>query len=194
MGLYCKHMMKPLTTSVYTFEKLCEGGFLYVDKTAGIYELIEPAFAQYFLSRPRRFGKSLLVSTLKAIFQGRRELFDGLALACKDYDWQTYPVIHLDLGSIRSRTIEELEHGLLLRVRERAEDTGCSLTSDNCYEAFTELIRRLTDDGGKVVILVDEYDKPLLAHIGKESARSVQDVLKSFYSIIKTTEKNSVLS
>jgi len=181
--------MKPLTTSVYTYEKLCVGGFLYVDKTAGIYDLIEPAFAQYFLSRPRRFGKSLLVSTLKAIFQGRRELFKGLALDDKDYNWQTYPVIHLDLGSIRSRTVEELEHGLLLRVRESAEDNGRSLSNDNCYDAFTELIRNLTGTGDKVVILVDEYDKPLLAHIGKESARGVQDVLKGFYSIIKTTEE-----
>ncbi len=188
-GRYVKHTMKSLTTSVYTFEKLHAGGFLYVDKTTGICELIEPAFAQYFLSRPRRFGKSLLISTLKAIFQGRRDLFEGLALADKDYDWQTYPVIHLDLGSIRSRTVEELEHGLLLRVRESAEDNGCSLSNDNCYDAFTELIRNLTGDGGKVVILVDEYDKPLLAHIGKESARGVQEVLKGFYSIIKTTEE-----
>lgn len=182
--------MKPLTTSVYTFEKLCIGGFLYVDKTAGIHDLIEPAFAQYFLSRPRRFGKSLLVSTLKAIFQGRRDLFERLALADRDYDWQTYPVIHLDMGSIRSRTKEELESGLLLLVQQCAEDQHCSVSAGNCYDAFTELIRNLTADGGKVVILVDEYDKALLAHIGQESARSVQEVLKSFYAIIKTTEKN----
>ncbi len=83
--------MKPLTTSVYTFEKLCIGGFLYVDKTAGIHELIEPAFAQYFLSRPRRFGKSPLVSTLKAIFQGRRDLFEAAGTVDREYDWQTYP-------------------------------------------------------------------------------------------------------
>jgi hypothetical protein len=70
--------MKPLSTSVYTFEKLIQGGFLYVDKTAQIFELIKPTSAQYFLARPRRFGKSLLVSTLKAIFQGRQELFKGI--------------------------------------------------------------------------------------------------------------------
>ena len=89
--------MKPLTTSVYTFSNLIEGGFLYVDKTAGILDLLRPAFAQYLLARPRRFGKSLLVSTLKAIFQGRRELFDGLAIAKTDYNWKPYPVIHSDI-------------------------------------------------------------------------------------------------
>ncbi len=79
--------MKPLTTSVYTFQKLIEGGFLYVDKTALLYELLSPAFGQYFLSRPRRFGKSLTISTLKAIFQGRKVLFEGLAIMDTDYDW-----------------------------------------------------------------------------------------------------------
>jgi len=181
--------MKPLSTSIYTFEKLRDEGFLYVDKTAIIYDLVAKT-QQYFLSRPRRFGKSLLVSTLKAIFQGRRDLFEGLALADREYNWQTYPVIHLDMGSIRSRSKEELESGLLLLVQQCAEDHDCSLSASNCYDAFTELIRNLTADGEKVVILVDEYDKALLAHIGQESARSVQEVLKSFYAIIKTTEKN----
>ena len=91
--------MKPITTSTSTFENLIEGGFAYVDKTGLIRELLRPAQAQYFLARPRRFGKSLLVSTLKAIFQGRRELFKGLAIEGSDYDWGTFPVLHLDMGS-----------------------------------------------------------------------------------------------
>ena len=187
--MYVKRMMKPLTTSVYTFEKLCDGGFLYVDKTAGIYELIEPAFAQYFLSRPRRFGKSLLVSTLKAIFQGRRELFEGLALTGKNYDWQTYPVIHLDMGTMASADATELRQNLLRGVRRVAADNGCAVTGEAAYQAFEDLILALADRAGKVVILIDEYDKPLLGHLGQESAREIQTVLKQFYSVVKATEE-----
>ena len=79
--------MKNIDTSTFNFEKLVSNGFLYVDKTAYVHKLVEPAFAEYFLSRPRRFGKSLLVSKLKAIFQGRRELFKWLAIDKMDYDW-----------------------------------------------------------------------------------------------------------
>jgi len=96
-------LMKPLTTSIFTFSNLIEGGFLYVDKTAAIGKLIERD-GQYFLARPRRFGKSLLISTLKAIFQGKRELFNGVAIDEMDYDWKSHPVIHLDMGSCAAET------------------------------------------------------------------------------------------
>jgi len=187
--------MTPLTTSVYTFEKLRDGGFLYVDKTAGVYELIEPACAQYFLSRPRRFGKSLLISTLKAIFQGRRDLFEApanggvnLAIADTDYDWKTYPVIHLDLGTAAARTAEELERMLGYSVDDSAKAKGVSLTREGSAARFNELIAALATRLGKVVILIDEYDKPLLGHLGQESAREIQDVLKQFYAVVKATE------
>lgn len=186
--LYGCGIMKPLTTSVYTFEKLCEGGFLYVDKTAGIYDLIEPAFAQYFLSRPRRFGKSLLVSTLKVIFQGRRELFEGLALADKNYDWQTYPVIHLDLGTAAARSAAELEEILAERVDSCAHEYGLEISGNYVAGRFQQLIEKLASRDGKVVILIDEYDKPLLGHLGQESAREIQAVLKQFYAVVKATE------
>jgi len=88
--------MKPLTTSVYTFEKLRSAGSLYVDKTEAIHRLLQPAFAQYFLSRPRRFGKSLLISTLKAILQGHRHLFQGLMIETLPYDWKTYPELWMN--------------------------------------------------------------------------------------------------
>ena len=180
--------MKPLTTSCYTFPDLIDGGYLYVDKTSLIHELIKEAKGQYFLARPRRFGKSLLVSTLRAIFEGRRELFDGLALAGMDYDWQTSPVIHLDLGAARARSDDELEASLLRRVHKCAAENGCAVGSDNCYDAFEDLITELATRDGKLAILVDEYDKPLLGHLGKESASAIQAVLKSFYSVIKSTE------
>ena len=111
--------MQPFTTSIYTFANLRDEGFLYVDKTAGIHALIRRP-GQYFMSRPRRFGKSLLISTLKAIFQGRREFFDGLFLAGTDYDWKTYPVIHLDMGDRPAETVARLETSLCDCLDEQA--------------------------------------------------------------------------
>ena len=90
--------MKNLTSSVYNFEKLRQDGYFYVDKTEYIWKLINPPGESYFLSRPRRFGKSLTVSTLKAVFEGKKELFKGLALYDKPYDWKVHPVIHLSFG------------------------------------------------------------------------------------------------
>ena len=180
--------MKPLTTSVYTFSNLIEGGYLYVDKTAGIHSLIKEASGQYVLSRPRRFGKSLLVSTLKAIFQGRRELFDGLALAKTDYNWRTYPVIHLDLGTAAAQTPEELEERLCYTVDSSAKTLDVPVTRKRAAGRFQELIDNLADRHGKVVILVDEYDKPLLGHLGNPAVAEFQRILKEFYSVIKTTE------
>ena len=90
--------MKNLTSSVYSFENLIQGDFLYVDKTEYIWQLIKPAGESYFLSRPRRFGKSLTLSTLKAVFQGKKELFKGLAIYDKPYDWKPHPIIHLDMN------------------------------------------------------------------------------------------------
>ena len=180
--------MKPLTTSIYTFSELIRGGYKYVDKTAGIYRLVRGYKGLYFLSRPRRFGKSLLISTLKSIFLGQRELFDGLAITETDYDWETYPVIHLDFGSVGGRSVEEIEAGLLRKVRQSAAANECQLEANNCYDAFDDLIRELADGDRSVVTLIDEYDKPLLGHLGSDSAQAVQRVLKQFYSVIKTTE------
>ena len=114
--------MRPLTTSVYTFEKLITGGFQYVDKTAAIHRLLEPAFAQYFLARPRRFGKSLLISTLKAIFEGNRGLFGGLAIDSAAFDWAPHPVIHIDMSSTAAQTADEFEENLMLAVHAVAEE------------------------------------------------------------------------
>ena len=97
-------MMKDLTSSVYSFEDLIQGNFLYVDKTEYIWQLIRPAKGMYFLSRPRRFGKSLTLSTLKAVFEGKKELFKNLAIYDKQYDWNTYPVIHLEMANCDIQT------------------------------------------------------------------------------------------
>ena len=180
--------MKPLTTSCYTFHKLIEGGFLYLDKTANIYELIRPATAQYFLARPRRFGKSLLISTLRSIFEGKRELFQGLDILDTDYDWKTFPVIHLDLGDREAMTREVLNRSLRLCVQEQADRLDIELSSDTAPEAFHELVKKTSERDGKVVILIDEYDKPLLNHLGEDFSSEIQALLKQFYSVIKTTE------
>ena len=100
--------MKNLTTSIYTFENLIEGDWFYVDKTEYIWDLIRKPQGIYFLSRPRRFGKSLTLSTLKAVFQNKKHLFKGLALENKPHDWKEYPVIHLDLGDLSSASPELL--------------------------------------------------------------------------------------
>ena len=178
--------MKPLTTSVYTFSQLRDHGFLYVDKTAKIYELVEPGIGQYFLARPRRFGKSLLISTLKSIFLGQRELFDGLAIGDTDYDWQTYPVLHLNLGTAVGADVEETKTALMEVISEQAQENGIELSHALLASRFRELIQKMADNG-PVVILIDEYDKPLLAHVGEEAATGVHKLLKLFYSAIKDT-------
>jgi hypothetical protein len=167
---------------------LIEGGYLYVDKTAHIHRLIRESKGQYFLARPRRFGKSLLVSTLKAIFQGRRELFKGLFLDGSDYDWQTYPVIHLDMGDVEAESESALRASLLRFVNEEAKALGVTLEADTPPAAFRELITQLAGQSGKVAILVDEYDKPLLGQLGKPGVRDIQTALKTFYGVIKKTE------
>jgi hypothetical protein len=180
--------MKPLTTSAYTFSDLIAGGYLYVDKTSHIYELIRGYKGQYFLARPRRFGKSLLVSTLKAIFQGQRELFKGLFIDGTDYDWKTYPVIHLDLGDRQADTPAMLETSLRDCVDEQAHVLNVELSKETAAARLRELVLKLAERDGKVVILVDEYDKPLLGQLGQPGVREIQSALKAFYSVIKTTE------
>ena len=149
--------MKDLTSSSYTFEKLIRGNFLYVDKTEFIWKLVRPATGLYFLSRPRRFGKSLTLATLKAVFEGRRELFEGLAIAKRDYGWKPYPVIHLDLNGLDFSTPEELETSLQTLIREQADSHGVPLAPSCAILMLRDLIGALAAQE-QVVVLVDEYD------------------------------------
>ena len=181
------YTMKDITSSVYSFEKLRQEGYLYVDKTEYIWNLINPAGGSYFLSRPRRFGKSLTVSTLKAIFEGKKELFQGLAIYDKPYDWKRYPVIHLDLNGWNFNTHDELRSSLCGLVRESAEDHQIELQEDVPEKMFRQLIRTLASVS-PVVILLDEYDKPILNNIGKPESKRILADLKSFYSVIKAFE------
>ena len=182
--------MKDLTTSVYAFEDLIQGNFLYVDKTDYIWHLLRPAKELYFLSRPRRFGKSLLISTLKAVLQGRKELFRGLAIYDRPYDWKAYPVVHLSFGDYTPMkdTAEKVDAYLRDKVSAVAETHGVILPT-GC-DAATALGKLLDTLGqrSQVVVLVDEYDKPIIDNIGNIGDKQVKGIvtcLKGFYSVLK---------
>ena len=183
--------MKDITSSIYTFEKLIKGGYQYVDKTEYIWQLVRPEGESYFLSRPRRFGKSLTVSTLKAVFEGKKELFKGLALYDKPYDWKTHPVIQLDMNGRDFSTLEKMENSFKQILLEQAKCNNVSLPVNSSDTMFHELIQTLHDEKGDVVILLDEYDKPILNNIAKPNCQDFLDALKVFYSVIK--EKNAML-
>ena len=178
--------MKDITSSVYNFEDLIQGNFLYVDKTEYIWQLIRPAKEMYFLSRPRRFGKSLTVSTLKAVFEGKKELFKGLAIYDKPYDWKPYPVIHLSFGdyNVSSNALKELPDYLTSKVKKIAEEYGIEVSGSTPALCFGDLIDKLARKD-QVVILVDEYDKPILDNILKPCIKELQQCLKGFYSVLK---------
>ena len=179
--------MKDITSYVYSFEELIQGNFLYVDKTEYVWQLIRPSSAGYFLSRPRRFGKSLTVSTLKAIFEGRRDLFKGLSIYDKQYDWKQYPVIHLDWNGWAVDTLNDLLQSMKDIVGSIARKYDLQLTGENPQVQFRELIEKLAQKE-KVVLLIDEYDKPILNNISKPWSKEILDTLKGFYSVIKACE------
>ena len=183
--------MKDITSSIFTFEDLIQGNFLYVDKTEYIWQLVRPAKEMYFLSRPRRFGKSLTLSTLKAVFEGRKELFKGLSIHGKPYDWRPYPIIHLDMNGRDFRTLEAMEESLRQILQEQAKLNNVTLQERTANAMFHELVMTLHDKGGDVVILLDEYDKPILNNISKPDCRDFLEALKAFYSVVK--EKNAML-
>ena len=179
--------MKDITSYVYSFEELIQGNFLYVDKTEYIWQLIRPSSAGYFLSRPRRFGKSLTVSTLKAVFEGRKDLFKNLAIDNKPYDWKQYPVIHLDWNGWAVDSLEDLLQSMKDIVGSVARKYGLQLTGENPQVQFRELIEKLSAKE-KVVLLIDEYDKPILNNISKPWSKEILEALKGFYSVVKACE------
>ena len=184
--------MEKLATDIYTFEKLVRNGFTYVDKTDRLWPLVNLSIgSQFFIARPRRFGKSLTVSVLQALFEGRRELFGGLYIEPL-WDWsKKWPALRLDLGSVQPDRAEDLE-GLFTNILAReATRNGVALREGaSAPITFSNLIDDLaaTSPDGQVVLLVDEYDKPLLRNLNTPVARSLGDALKAFYSVIKTQE------
>jgi hypothetical protein len=181
--------MKKLPIGVQTFEKMIHGQYLYVDKTAHIFRLISQGGDYFFLSRPRRFGKSLLVSTLKELFQGHKELFQDLFIYDK-IEWASYPVIHLDFLVIPCDTEARLTQGIRDVLGEIAAQHEIELQRRDYDTAFRELIAKLAEKHQQpVVVLVDEYDKPILDHLDNLSlAEENRKILKNFYGTLKGSD------
>jgi hypothetical protein len=183
--------MHKLPIGISSFEVMRTQGFVYIDKTEWIHQLVTEGI-YYFLARPRRFGKSLLVSTLRCLFEGRRELFDGLWIAGEGrWEWQAHPVVVIDFNQIALDTPERLELGLSIALQEIAGVHQLTLQTPLLVAQFKELILALAAQAGQpVVVLVDEYDKPLIEHLGKgdaalDVARANQDILRAFYGVLK---------
>ena len=169
------------------FTDIIKSGSVYVDKTELLYQLTHDT-KYYFLSRPRRFGKSLMLSTLEAYFDGKRELFEGLAIASKESEWRKHPVIHLTMGGKTFSAIEKMNEHLENQVRKYEKKFKVDPEGVSADTRFYNLIRNVAENQGeKVVILIDEYDKPMLdtRHSNDMLHNNIKDTLRGFYGVIK---------
>ena len=175
---------------IQQFEKLREDGWVYVDKTRQVYDLVQDGTC-YFLSRPRRFGKSLLLSTLQAYFEGKKHLFEGLAIERLETEWNTHPVLHLDLNAEQYNKIDDLRNILDTYLREWEREYGTTEESNpSLSQRFRGVIHAAKlKTGRNVVVLVDEYDKPMLQTIGNEALQTdFRNALKAFYGVLKSAD------
>ena len=183
-----------IAQSVYDFRIMREKGYRYVDKTDLLYPLVtRDGDAFYFISRPRRFGKSLMLSTLENIFRGRRDLFKGLAIDKLDYDWAEYPILHFNFATMEIETLEAFKAGFVARVQEVFEAANAVYNpalapNDN----FSRAIKALAREWGKpVVVLIDEYDAPVGAALNDPAkATAIRATLSTFYGEIKNNISN----
>ena len=181
---------KKFPVGIETFQKLREQGYIYVDKTELIHRLISRG-QYYFLSRPRRFGKSLLLSTIQAYFEGKRELFEGLAIERYEHDWAPHPVFHLNLVGFSGDSVEGLESTLEEQFQEWEKTYGLQPEGFRFAERFTRLIRAAVEKTGRqAIILIDEYDKPLVANLDDTEAHDrFRNILKPIYSNLKRQDR-----
>ena len=183
-----------IAQGTYDFRNMRKDGYLYVDKTALLYPLVTRGMDSFFfISRPRRFGKSLMLSTLECLFRGERELFKGLAIDKMDYDWAEYPILHFNFGTMDVTTFEAFLAGFVARVQEVIENAKVTYNptlapNDN----FSRAIKALARERGKpVVILIDEYDAPVGAALNDiEKATAIRAKLSAFYGEIKNNVGN----
>ena len=185
--------LERIATNTYDFETIRRTGLTYVDKTRLLYPLVDGSMGnQFFLSRPRRFGKSLLISTIQKLFEGRRDLFEGLAIDSLPWDWsKAYPVLRLDMSLCSGETVGEVEGRVLATLRSEASRLQTPLRDENdaavCFRSLVEDIAA-TGPSGQLVLLIDEYDQPLTRWVGSQNVLPFQAFLKSFYSVVKATE------
>ena len=175
---------------IQNFGEIRRDGYVYVDKTALMWKMVDEG-KYYFLSRPRRFGKSLLLSTMEAFFSGERELFRGLYVEGVEWDWQTYPIMHLDLNTEKYDSAQVLSDRIELFLSTNEKKYGHEPEEKSFGARFEGVIRRAFEKTGlRVVILVDEYDKPMLQAIGNdELQQAYRGTLKAFYGALKSSDR-----
>jgi hypothetical protein len=180
---------RKLPIGIQDFEKLRTGNNIYVDKTAYIYKLLQ-SDAPYFLGRPRRFGKSLFLSTLNAYFLGKKELFEGLAIAELEREWVEYPVLHIDMNKSVYKNIQTFENSLGVILGEYETEWGVENTLEEASQRLGQLITQAyKKTGRKAVVLIDEYDKPLVNTMDDiKLHEEIRNILKSFYGILKSAD------
>ena len=181
--------LKRLPVGIQTFEKIIDNDMLYIDKTEYIWKMIH--LSNYiFLSRPRRFGKSLLVSTIQSYFEGRKDLFKGLFIETVEKEWTQYPVLRFDMSSGKHMEKEQLERYLGNRLAEYEKNYGITEPAIDNNDRLTALIKAAYNQTGqKVVILIDEYDAPLLDVVHEETSLPViRNVMRNFYSPLKASD------
>jgi len=182
--------MKKLPLGIQNFRKIIEGGYIYIDKTRYIYDLINDA-SYCFLSRPRRFGKSLFLDTIGEVFGGDKELFKDLWIYGSDYEFIQHPVIRLDMSNISNKSPEAFEASLAVELRRIISYEELVIADESPSDIFKNLIASLYNKYNKrVVVLIDEYDKPILDHIQNYAiADGNRQVLRGFYGILKSMDK-----
>lgn len=183
---------KKLPIGIQDLEKILEGEYVYVDKTRFVQRLIESDAHYYFISRPRRFGKSLFINTLKEVFKGNKELFKGCHIYESSYSWQKYPVLHFDFTNIASRNPKEFEAALKQRLESLAADEDVSINAFTIEEALRTLISNLESKyQAKVVVLVDEYDRAIINNLQhSDIAEKNRDILKIFFGMLKSLDRH----
>ena len=172
---------------IHTFEKIREKGYLYIDKTQYIVDFREKGMKYVFLNRPGRFGKSLFASTLHAYFEGRKELFEGLAIADYEKDWVKHPVLHFDLSGAKHMGVEQLERYLADMLEEQEMHWGYKTHLVDANLRLKDLVEKAyKQTGEKVVVIIDEYDAPLLDVVHeKENLQPLRRIMQNFYSPLK---------
>ncbi len=176
-----------LPISIQNFEVLRQGGYLYVDKTELIHHMVTMHTA-CFLSRPRRFGKSLLISTLESLFEGRRDLFEGLWIDSSDWQWEACPVVRLDMSKVVTQSPEAATQSIAFQLKPFFEKYQLDYAAELSISLqLSSLISQLSKKSGRpIAVLIDEYDKPIIDHLIKDDADVYRQLLRSFYGILKS--------